>query len=125
MKKTKQKAGTFTLGLMSGTSVDAIDASLVESRGGEDHLHMHLQFPFEPGLRDDILGLIRNPETNLAHLTRVHYAIGNAFAEAAEKTIRAALKKKFLPTREALLAIRMAAAPCRSARPRSSPRAPA
>jgi anhydro-N-acetylmuramic acid kinase len=110
MKETKKTrkakpAGAFTLGLMSGTSVDAIDVSLVESRGETDHLHLHLQFPFAPALREDILGLIRNPETNLAHLTRVHYGIGAAFAEAAEKTIQAALKKKFLPEREALLAI--------------------
>jgi len=83
MKKTVRKKPAppaFTLGLMSGTSVDAIDVSLVETNGDSDHLHLHLQFPFEAGLREDILGLIRNPETDLAHLTRVHYAIGAAFA---------------------------------------------
>lgn len=99
------KKPIYTLGLMSGTSVDAIDASLVQTTGAKDHLLMHLQFPFKAELRDDILGLIKDPATNLGHLTRVHYEIGHAFAEAAEKTIQAALKKKFLPRREDLRAI--------------------
>ncbi|RZA09482.1 MAG: anhydro-N-acetylmuramic acid kinase [Proteobacteria bacterium] len=103
--KAARARGVFTLGLMSGTSVDAIDVSLVESNGKTDYLHLHLQFPFAPQMREEILGLIRNPETNLSHLTKVHYEIGHAFADAAEKTITAALKKKFLPSREALLAI--------------------
>jgi anhydro-N-acetylmuramic acid kinase len=104
-KKVSRANAVFTLGLMSGTSVDAIDVSLVESNGKIDTLHLHRQFPFSPALREEILALIRHPETNLAHLTKVHYEIGHAFAEAAEKTILAALKKKLLPSREALRAI--------------------
>lgn len=96
---------TFTLGLMSGTSVDAIDVSLVQSEGKRDHLLLHEQFPFRPELRESILQLIRNPATDLATLTAVHYDIGHAFAQASERTIQTALKKKFLKKREDLLAI--------------------
>lgn len=96
---------TFTLGLMSGTSVDAIDASLVEIGGKEDFLHLHLQFPFKKELRESILSLIREPRVELAELTRIHYEIGDAFAAAAEKTIQAALKKKFLKQRQQLAVI--------------------
>lgn len=95
----------FTLGLMSGTSVDAIDAALLQTEGKKDHLLLHLQFPYEKKLRDEILGLIRSPNMNLADFTRVHYEIGHAFAAAAEKTIQTALKKKFLKKREELTAI--------------------
>jgi anhydro-N-acetylmuramic acid kinase len=95
----------FTLGLMSGTSVDAIDASLLEIGGKQDKLHLHLQFPYKKELRESILALVREPRVELPELTRLHYAIGEAFAEAAEKTIQTALKKKLLKKRSSLAAI--------------------
>jgi len=95
----------FTLGLMSGTSVDAIDASLLLSEGKHDALLLHLQFPYQAALRREILSLAQDPRLNLEELTRLHYKIGAAFAAAAEKTIKLALKKNLLPSRKALCAI--------------------
>lgn len=86
----------LALGLMSGTSVDAIDASLVRIGKDTDELLLHCQFPFEPRLRADILAMIRDPQSNLKEFTRVHYEIGEALALASERTIQAARKRKIL-----------------------------
>jgi anhydro-N-acetylmuramic acid kinase len=96
---------TYTLGLMSGTSVDAIDASLLLTEGKKDRLLLHLQFPYRKDLQQDILRLIREPSIGLDRFSRLHYAVGEAFAAAAEKTIRTALKKKLLRSRSQLAAI--------------------
>lgn len=103
MKNKAKRA--ITLGLMSGTSVDSIDASLVLHDKDGDHLLLHLQHPYSAWLRDNILGLIATPSAPLETLTRLHYEIGNAFATAAEKTIRVAMAKKFLGPKNKLLAI--------------------
>ncbi len=85
--------------------MDAIDGALLETSGAKDHLLLHLQFPYKKDLRDEILGLIRSPSITLPNLTRLHYAIGEAFAEAGEKTIQTALKKKLLKKRGDLTVI--------------------
>lgn len=86
----------ITLGLMSGTSVDAIDASLVLTKNDKDKLLLHMQHPYSPALREKILGLIRSPSMNLPDFTQLHYEIGEAFAAAAEKTLKAAKQKRLL-----------------------------
>jgi anhydro-N-acetylmuramic acid kinase len=95
----------ITLGLMSGTSVDGIDASLVLHQGDQDHLLLHLQEPYPKKLREEILELIRTPSMSLENFTRLHYEIGEAFAHTALKTIKAAKNKKFLTAKMPLLAI--------------------
>lgn len=86
----------ITLGLMSGTSVDGIDASLVLHKGGEDHLLLHLQDPYPKELREDLLALVRTPTLSLETFTRLHYQVGEAFAATALRAIKAAKAKKFL-----------------------------
>lgn len=95
----------INLGLMSGTSVDGIDASLVISEGKEDHVLLHTEHKYPENLRKDILGLIHNPNIDLNTLTRIHYEIGEAFAKAAAANIKAATKKKFLSSKKPLLSI--------------------
>jgi anhydro-N-acetylmuramic acid kinase len=104
MEFSMKKTG-FALGLMSGTSVDAIDASLVKIGEKEDSLTLHVQFPYEKSLQENILAIIRTPEMPLARFTDLHYSIGKAFADAAENTIQIALKKKLLKKRQDLLVI--------------------
>lgn len=100
MKKTQ-----VTLGLMSGTSVDGIDASLVLHQGEKDHLLLHLQEAYPQRLRDEILGLIHTPTIGLETYTRLHYEVGEAFAAVAMKAIKVAKAKKFLTTKQPLFAI--------------------
>ena len=72
------------VGLISGTSADGIDAALVEIEGaGDTTVARLLDFrtrPFEPGLRARILGL---KDARADELLRVHYELGEEFAEAA------------------------------------------
>jgi anhydro-N-acetylmuramic acid kinase len=72
------------VGLISGTSADGIDAALVEIDGaGETTRARLLDFrtrPIEPGLRASILAL---KDARADELLRVHYQLGEEFAEAA------------------------------------------
>jgi anhydro-N-acetylmuramic acid kinase len=72
------------VGLISGTSADGIDAALVEIEGAEETTRVRLldfrTRPIEPALRDRVLGL---GEARVDELLRVHYRLGDEFAEAA------------------------------------------
>jgi anhydro-N-acetylmuramic acid kinase len=72
------------IGLISGTSADAIDAALVEVDGaGETTRARLLDFrprPIDPDLRARVLAL---GEARAEELLRVHYRLGEEFAQAA------------------------------------------
>lgn len=79
--------GTLRIvGLMSGTSVDGIDAALVEIRRGETGFEWRLVafecLPWEPTLRDAILTAFQ-PDISLAFLAALDSRLGAAFADAA------------------------------------------
>lgn len=79
------------VGLISGTSADGIDAALVEIEGaGETTRARLLHFrtrPFAPELRARIVGL---KDARADELLRVHYQLGEEFAEAALEMMAAA-----------------------------------
>ena len=72
------------VGLISGTSADGIDAALVELEGaGETTRARLLGFrtrPFDPSLRARVLAL---GDARADELLRVHYRLGEEFAQAA------------------------------------------
>ncbi|GGR91749.1 anhydro-N-acetylmuramic acid kinase [Deinococcus sedimenti] len=88
------------LGLMSGTSADAIDAVLLElpdwpALGTGQPLHLpawtgqprgrvlaHTTTPYPPDLRAAVLRAIRNEGTP-SDLAQLHWAVGDTFAQAA------------------------------------------
>jgi anhydro-N-acetylmuramic acid kinase len=76
------------VGLISGTSADGIDAALVEIEGaGETTRARLLGFrtrPFDPELRGRIVGL---KDARAEELLRVHYRLGEEFAQAALEAI--------------------------------------
>jgi anhydro-N-acetylmuramic acid kinase len=76
------------VGLISGTSADGIDAALVELDGAGDTTRARLlgfrTRPFDPGLRTRILAL---GDARADELLRVHYRLGEEFAEAALELI--------------------------------------
>lgn len=78
------------LGLMSGTSVDAIDAAIVRVAGSgiglQVELAAHAETPWSPDLRRRILDAASggaDPDT----LSGLHRAVGEAFADAAEALV--------------------------------------
>ena len=79
------------IGLMSGTSVDGIDAALVEVEGQGYDLSVNmvagLTHPYPPPLRQVILSLCAGESINLAALAHLDDAIAREFAVAAQKLI--------------------------------------
>ncbi len=77
------------IGLMSGTSVDGIDAALVEIRGEETDLQVILlsgeTFAYPQKLRSRILAVCAGKEIAMEELATLDNAIALQFAQAAQK----------------------------------------
>jgi anhydro-N-acetylmuramic acid kinase len=75
------------LGMMSGTSADGIDVSLVEITGAAPnlvtHLEGHYQVAFPDYLRQRILRLADGSATTAAEISELNFLLGEAFAGAA------------------------------------------
>ncbi len=77
------------IGLMSGTSIDAVDAVLVDFSTPMPKILAHHETEIPTALRNDILDLTRPGDDGVDKLGRCDVAVGNIFAEAA-KTLLAA-----------------------------------
>ncbi|MGA7933262.1 MAG: anhydro-N-acetylmuramic acid kinase [Kovacikia sp.] len=75
------------IGLISGTSVDGIDAALVEISGFIHDLKVTLlagaTYPYPPGLRQQILAVCGGASLSMAELATLDDAIAHQFAQAA------------------------------------------
>lgn len=82
------------VGLMSGTSVDGIDAALVELSGEQDAPSVRLlafeDRPFPDAVRSGIFELFDPVKATVDKLGRMSYALGELYAEAALSVIREA-----------------------------------
>jgi anhydro-N-acetylmuramic acid kinase len=74
-------------GLMSGTSVDAIDVALVHVRGRRFRPLAFHCIPYPNGVREAILG-ISNANTHTAQIARLNVLLGELFAEAVLRVCR-------------------------------------
>ena len=81
------------LGLMSGTSVDGIDAAAVALREEGERLHARLlhyaEAPYPPALRERIHALFDPERGTVPDVCEVNVLVGEAFAEAARAAIAA------------------------------------
>ncbi|MEL6928036.1 MAG: anhydro-N-acetylmuramic acid kinase [Cyanobacteria bacterium J06600_6] len=79
----------LVIGLMSGTSVDGIDAALVEIAGTELDLQVKLlnskTFAYPESLRKEILAVCAGKAINIAELADLDDAIAIEFANAADQ----------------------------------------
>ncbi len=79
------------IGMMSGTSVDGIDAALVDFRDGGVHTIKTLVHPWPDTLRTRILALMQNQvRISLDDYGRLDVAMGACFADAAQNLIEQA-----------------------------------
>jgi anhydro-N-acetylmuramic acid kinase len=79
------------LGLMSGTSMDAIDASLVDFGVKPLRIVASSATPFDPELKTRIAALLESPDrVVLDELGQVDVALAQAFASAATRLLAAA-----------------------------------
>lgn len=85
--------GNYYIGLMSGTSIDAIDAALVEiSDDSHCKLVAHHTHPIPEQLKQSLLSLIQPGENELARMMQCDVALGKVFAEASNELVN---KSKF------------------------------
>lgn len=82
------------LGLISGTSHDGIDYALAEFVAEGDGLTLeilsHGATPYDPKLREELVRALPPRPTTLATVAELETRIGQAFAEAAVKVLKAA-----------------------------------
>src|SRR5262245_19494625 len=75
------------IGLMSGTSLDAIDAALVEIERAGDMLKLTIRAfsmqPFDPALRARVRGMLPPSSGSTAEVCEANALLGEAFAHAA------------------------------------------
>ena len=79
----------IVIGLISGTSVDGIDAALVDVKGREQDLEVKLlvgaTYPYPEPLRKQILAVCGGKRLNIAELAELDDAIAIQFARAARQ----------------------------------------
>ena len=79
------------IGLMSGTSVDGIDAALVEIQGQSPNLSVELRtfacVPFNTEQRERIFAMFDPATSTVDHICHMNFAIGGWFADAALRVI--------------------------------------
>jgi|HubBroStandDraft_4_1064222.scaffolds.fasta_scaffold45155_2 anhydro-N-acetylmuramic acid kinase len=90
----------LVLGLMSGTSADAIDVALARISGAPPHLNAqllkHTSINFAQAIRKEILRVAEQQPISAGELSQLNFRLGEIFAEAALtacKRFRIATKK--------------------------------
>ncbi|MFV0519268.1 MAG: anhydro-N-acetylmuramic acid kinase [Lachnospirales bacterium] len=81
------KKEKYVIGLMSGTSVDGIDAVLVKMKNnGTDTMYETLGFetyPFDEGVRKKIFDLFDNEKSSSSDICYMNFLLGELFAKAS------------------------------------------
>lgn len=84
----------LVVGLMTGTSADAVDAALVRFRGAglaaAGEVLAYRERPFEDGLRREVLEAAASEELPLERLMRLDAELGEAYAETVHELLRQA-----------------------------------
>jgi anhydro-N-acetylmuramic acid kinase len=80
----------FYVGLISGTSVDAVDAALVDFSATTPQLRAVHSHTIAADLRDELLALTTPGADELERMARADVAVGRLFADAAQTLLRQA-----------------------------------
>ena len=87
-----KKKRKYVIGLMSGTSVDGIDAAIVEITGHGLETTVNLiafeTFPFPPDVPQRILALCQPDTSRVDDICEMNFYIGHLFAEAVKHTLQ-------------------------------------
>lgn len=94
LKKILNKKSKNVIGLMSGTSMDGIDAGLINVRGYGNRTLIEekafLTFPYPDELKIHLIQVIRKKRVSLEEAARLNMLIGSIFAAAALKVCKKA-----------------------------------
>ncbi len=77
----------YYVGLMSGTSMDAIDAALVEF-DSKAHLKLYREYPIDNSLRHQVR--LINEKSDLGHIADLDHELGHLFAKAVNDLLKEA-----------------------------------
>ena len=77
----------YFIGLMSGTSMDAIDAALVDFSNDTPKLINALNFPIPDSLRTELQALCQPGENEIERLGRADTQLGKLFADAVDQLL--------------------------------------
>ncbi|HLI33581.1 MAG TPA: anhydro-N-acetylmuramic acid kinase [Terriglobia bacterium] len=76
----------WAVGLISGTSMDGIDAALVQIEGPGDRpkvrLHAFQTFPYPPAIRNQLLRVASGSATSAREISTLNFTLGQLFADA-------------------------------------------
>jgi anhydro-N-acetylmuramic acid kinase len=78
------------LGMISGTSIDGVDAVLAEIGDTDFRILDAVTTPFPPPLHARLHNLVVTPQTSLRDFGTLDFAVGRHFAECALSLIAAA-----------------------------------
>jgi anhydro-N-acetylmuramic acid kinase len=94
MRKKSKGSARLAVGLMSGTSMDGVDAALVRLAGPADQPRVHLlkffTLPYPPEVRQWIMRLAAGEQTTAEGVSQLNFMLGELFANAALRVCRAA-----------------------------------
>jgi anhydro-N-acetylmuramic acid kinase len=86
------KESRLVVGLMSGTSVDGVDAALVEITGHGEKAKVDLlafdSYPFPPELRARVFRLFNPSEARVDAICHLDFLLGEVFAAAVERLLK-------------------------------------
>lgn len=86
------KESRLVVGLMSGTSVDGVDAALVEITGHGEKAKVDLlafdSYPFPPELRARVFRLFNPREARVDAICQLDFLLGEVFAAAVERLLK-------------------------------------
>lgn len=77
----------YFIGLMSGTSLDAIDAALVDFSSSQPHLVATVNTPIPEQLRQEIVALCSPGDNEILRMGRTDHQLANLFAESCQKLL--------------------------------------
>jgi anhydro-N-acetylmuramic acid kinase len=81
-------------GVMSGTSADGVDVALCRISDANDETRIKLlgssSFPYSKRLRDAVLAAMDAPAMAVADMSRLHWRLGEIYADAIEATVKTA-----------------------------------
>ncbi len=89
LDEVRRKNERFVIGLMSGTSVDAVDAALVKIKGNgtqtEISLEGFIEYPINEGIRNLILRNSINETSNVEELCKLNFILPRLYFKAIEE----------------------------------------